>query len=550
MRKQPCTYPIKSARGLPSPQEGLALVITLIALALFSLLGFYVAFRSTTEVRISDNYESAVQARFAALAGVDHARELLRGLNLDDQLKGPDGIYDSSPAYLSQARTFSFRNPIPWSTARSLNILDPAADLAGIPDDGLLNTGKTASGNGTVLIPLTGIAQTVPDPYGPGIITISRYFVKVSDNNRDALEIAQDPADNPFHDGDRVVIVRSLGVARTIRENTSGRDRWNSMAVFEAQLKRRGTFKLQAAFVVQGIDVQPCASTMFDGTSFQVRGDAGIAGIATIDADPGDLVSPADQISASVAPDQQGNISGMGLTPSIRDITAPVSADADTSLLLRKDFLSNFAGSDVPGFADNSFQGNQSWAAGSTPDLGNYDPALPSNDPAQRPKVTLVNGDLSIGDGVAGGGLLIVTGRLTVNGRFAFNGLVLVVGKGEMEAYGMNPGVRGGVYLASLLGSSGQSSWGTVEADPQPGQRDHHRWPFCRDGDQPDSSRAAEHARDYGSAGSVVASSSCFNEDTDLRGSTPIRTSVYIGVNPCGSVSPLGDNGELRRTRV
>ena len=462
MRKRPSTYPNKPARGLSSPQEGLALVITLIALALFSLLGFYVAFRSTTEVRISDNYESAIQARFAALAGLDHARELLRGLNFDDQLRGPDGTYDNSSAYLSQARMFSFRNPIPWTTARSLNIFDPAADVAGIPDDGLLNTGKIGSSSGTVLIPLAGIAQTVPDPYGPGMITISRYFVKVSDNNREASEIARDAADNPFLDGDRVIIVRSLGVARTIRESTSGRDHWNSIAVFEAQLKRRGTFKLKAALVVQGIDVQPCASAMFDGTSFQVRGDAGNPGIATIDVDPGDLVSPANQISSLVASDQQGNISGMGLTPSIRDITAPVSADADTSLLLRKDFLSNFAGSDVPGFADNNFQGNQSWSTGTAPDLGNYDPSLPMNDSGQRPKVTLVNGDLSIGDGIAGGGLLVVTGRLIVSGRFAFNGLILIVGKGEMEAYGMNPGVRGGIYLASLLGSSGQLNWGTA----------------------------------------------------------------------------------------
>src|SRR5512136_1187417 len=146
MRKRSSAPPKKPARGLPPPQEGVALVITLIALALFSLLGFYVALRSTTEVRISDNYESAVQARFGALAGLDHARELLRGLNFDDQLKGPDGTYDSSLAYLSQARTFSFRNPIPWPTARSLDILDPSADLAGIPDDGLLNTGKAGSG--------------------------------------------------------------------------------------------------------------------------------------------------------------------------------------------------------------------------------------------------------------------------------------------------------------------------------------------------------------------------------------------------------------------
>jgi len=91
-----------------------------------------VAFRSTTEVRISDNYEAQFRPVRRA-GGRGSCRELLRGLNFDDQLKGPDGAYDGSSGYLSQARTFSFRNPIPWSTARSLNILDPAPDLAGIP---------------------------------------------------------------------------------------------------------------------------------------------------------------------------------------------------------------------------------------------------------------------------------------------------------------------------------------------------------------------------------------------------------------------------------
>ena len=100
--------------------------MSLIALSLFSLLGLYMALNATTEVRVSDNYESQVQARFAAQAGLNHAQELLRGLRFDYHLKGPDGLIDAGLTDLVQARTYAFRNPLSWATARSMNILDPA----------------------------------------------------------------------------------------------------------------------------------------------------------------------------------------------------------------------------------------------------------------------------------------------------------------------------------------------------------------------------------------------------------------------------------------
>src|SRR5262245_37533605 len=123
-------------------QEGLATLMALVGLSLFSLLGLYAALNATTEVRISDNYESQVQARFAAQAGLNHAQELLRGLQFGDQLKGPDGVNDTGGVYLAQAKTYSFRNPLSWAALRSLSIVDPAPGLAGVNYDGILNTGR------------------------------------------------------------------------------------------------------------------------------------------------------------------------------------------------------------------------------------------------------------------------------------------------------------------------------------------------------------------------------------------------------------------------
>ncbi|MBP1609851.1 MAG: hypothetical protein H6Q04_2086, partial [Acidobacteria bacterium] len=60
-------------------ETGSALLLALVALVLLSLLGFFMSLSATTGVQISDNYESQVQATYASLAGLNHARALLRG---------------------------------------------------------------------------------------------------------------------------------------------------------------------------------------------------------------------------------------------------------------------------------------------------------------------------------------------------------------------------------------------------------------------------------------------------------------------------------------
>src|SRR5438034_1341366 len=213
-----------------SSQQGLALFIAVVALSVFSLLGLYVSLNATTEVRISENYESRQQAGLAARAGLNHARELIRGLEFNDLLRGPDGLKPNPSTYPSTpSKKYAFRNWIDWPTARSLNIMNPDSAVSGLPDDGLFNTG-----DGTILIPATGIALTAPNPYGAGTVITARYFVKVTDND--------DGDNDPFTDKDGIVIVRSTGVAQTLRETGGGAVRANSVAVYEARFKRSQTF--------------------------------------------------------------------------------------------------------------------------------------------------------------------------------------------------------------------------------------------------------------------------------------------------------------------
>ncbi len=437
-------------------EEGMALLVAITALALLSTLGLYLALNATTDLRISDNGESILQARYAAMAGLNHARTVIGGVHFDDLLKGPDGVNDTSFAYINQARTFSFRNPIPWAAARSLNITDPTHDLSGIADDGLVNSGKRGGITGTVLIPLTGIALLAPNPSGAGNITTSRYFVKVSDNNGEASELAKDPYNDPFADGDGAVLVRSIGVAQTIRESAGGVARWNSLSVFEARFQLRTTFDLGSPLVLQGNQVR----AGFSGSGLSISG-ASSAAILTIDTVPGDGIHP-DQILRAAATGK-GYITGGGLpAPSIQDGTGPIGANPIQSQLLRPDYLYGFVNDFVPSFADSVYIGDQYWAAGSIPYMGFFDPTRPYSAAGQDPKVTLVKGSLAVDGNFRGGGLLVVAGDFSCNGSFTYDGLVLVIGGGRVIVDG-SCGIHGGLYVAKLISSGGMITFGDAD---------------------------------------------------------------------------------------
>jgi hypothetical protein len=441
---------------------GFALLVALIALSLISLVGLFLSLAATSGVRVSDNYESLIRARAAGLAGLNHARVLLKGLDFNDLLQGPDGTHDASPATMALARSHGYRSPLGWPVARLLDILDPADAVAGMSDDGIVNTGRHPGGHGVELIPLPGVAQSVRDPNGPGTIVTSRYFVKVSDNNGEAGELAQDPANDPFLDGDGQIIVRSMGIARTLREDMQSGYQRNSVALFEARFRRFSTFDLGASLVVQGSAAEACAMSMFGGSQFLVHGSVANPGIGTIDASTGSGAVSAQQILSQLSPAQRVNIQGSSPAPSVRDITPPAAGSSDKRLLLDLPYLRRFFGRTVPQFADSAYTESQSWIDSAPQSLGSYDPALPATSPGQDPRVTYVNGDLIVGGNLDGAGVLVVAGRLSVTGQFRFYGLVLVAGRGEFVCGGQGS-ITGAVYVASLSDAVGGMSWGTAK---------------------------------------------------------------------------------------
>lgn len=436
-----------------SDEMGAALLLVLLAISIFTLLGLFMALDAVNGLHISDNYESRVQATYAALAGLNHARALMRGLDYDAVLKGMDGAYSRNPAYLKEARSFGFRSPFPMATACSLDILDPFEALSDLPDDGLINTGAWGAKKGIPLIPVTGIVQKAPNPNGQGGITTSRYFVKVTDNNGDASERAEDAEDSPFVDGDGLVIVRSMGIAQTLFKAVGPVWRRNSVVTFEARYRKYSVFDFGPALLVLGSRILP----FFKG-DYEISGGQ-FPGIGVIDTDVNDNDFP-EQILAAKQPGD-GQVSGGGLPdPAILDITRQAVADPDRASILDPQYLWDFVFRNAPRVSDHYYPDNQRWNRGDAPDLGTYDSAKPPGAPGQDPKITVVHGNLFLSGNVSGAGLLIVSGDFICTGDCRYDGLVLVLGSGRVGLHNSGDGITGGLVVASLEAVNGNIGFG------------------------------------------------------------------------------------------
>lgn len=71
-------------------------------------------------------------------------------------------------------------------------------------------------------------------------------------------------------------------------------------------------------------------------------------------------------------------------------------------------------------------------------------------------QITFVDGDVDLGAGDQGSGLLVVTGKLTTHGNTSFKGVILVLGEGSVERSGGGNGIiSGGIIVAKFDKTSG-----------------------------------------------------------------------------------------------
>jgi len=276
-------------------------------------------------------------------------------------------------------------------------------------------------------------------------VTTARYFLKVTDNNGENAEIARDATNDPFHDGDGTIIVRSVGVAKTFAEGSGAATRRNSVAIYEARFMEGTPFNdLGSPAIVIGSDIR----ANFSGNAFDIIGNSAGPGVGTIDTDLNDGIDPAQRLLAATG--GKGNITGNCAPPYQTQCIAPVSAsvmaDPNKAKLKDPDWLWDFVYNQVPRMADYVIRP----AVGDTVRIDSSNIGTPSN-----PKITFIDGDcIGTGD-YYGAGLLVITGNLRLSGAIRWDGLVLVIGKGDFITTGMNNGIFGGLVVAGITTKPG-----------------------------------------------------------------------------------------------
>lgn len=140
----------KIVRTVPTyrDEKGIILIIVLALMAILALAGTTTVITTTTDMKISSNYKTSTQAFYAAEAGVERAKNILKTSTngFSDELLGSDGIQDTSDdGILSFGGASSFGNGT--YTVRITDNDDGDGDLFHDSDNIVVITGIGAINN-------------------------------------------------------------------------------------------------------------------------------------------------------------------------------------------------------------------------------------------------------------------------------------------------------------------------------------------------------------------------------------------------------------------
>ena len=396
-------------------ERGFALLLATIIAVLLTLIGLSLTTSSMTEFQSMNEFEAHEKALMIADAGLNLAKEQLRGQILSDLLSAQTNVPKYTDYTDPEAGSFAARNPILPFEARNINFSD-------LP---------TAVGTRQVQAFLT---STVGSPISNG--WRGRYFASLTDNADEALFGL---LDDPLADMDYSVILRVVGVHPIDGSQGSGvgSARKNAVAILEAELQREMSFDLSSPMNFLG----PNVDATFAGNAFNISGDDDHPAIGVMNDDPGtdgadgyaSLLSAVGSFGTLIGKNGPDGIPIMDLTQTVRDDAEPGSDN-----LFDPDYLMRFA-SLIAAFADVLYETDQVLEGRNTV-LGTVD----------DPQITVALGDLDLSGRGSGAGILVVKGNLIYEGAFDFDGVFLVLGEGNVTLSGANKTITGGLLIARI----------------------------------------------------------------------------------------------------
>jgi len=448
-------------------ERGIALLLCLFALLLLTTIGAGLMYMANLETSVNYNYRSAMQAYYASKAGLEEARDRIRFgnsytvappvvmpstsnvagiiyiLNTPDSSGDPVKPWDSSNRYFDDELC---NEPFFSGTTNALGftpVYGVPCGASQAPPSGSYTTVtsndpgyNTSSAMGYKWVRITQ-KQNCTAFYGvDGMIGTT-----CNAGANKARQVCADPNDLINGTPREILIpagattcetaspaLRSVYLITSLASSPRGARRMTQYEIASVTLPPLpGALTLDGPTPTVNINFPNSNANHFDGNDHATSGcTAGPAAPAIATVDSG---SNSNVISSLPHP---ANYTGAGTTPSVQ--TATLNSKYATVGALQQ------LVTDITAGADQVFGNN---------------PAGVNLGTDSSPKVTVVNGDFSMGNS-HGAGLLLVTGVLTTQGNPDFNGVILVIGKGVANlGGGGNGSFNGGMFVANLYDSSG-----------------------------------------------------------------------------------------------
>lgn len=392
-------------------RKGFIAVVALPVMAILLLVGVTFLSTATTENTMVANEINGQKAFNIAEAGIDHAKRVLLGANLNTVLANNGATLFGG----SNSGPISF----PDGTNGTYNVTVSNNNVcAGNPPTFMGKPCDTAGSNATT--DLDGVVV---------VESTGTYTRNGTTATRVIRALIQAPP-----------ILNPPSLVFTLNGTTNPRD--TTGFTFSGN-----------NFRIQGRDTDPCANSACTNTT-PICGSQTCSGGVAVPAlgvqacptcDSGK--KPFEEATDAVRQSQPDQITGAGTDPSIQVVTTAITADYLANTL--KPFLTAHATVTCTGGSISNFNGGlPNNCTGSSANFG-----TPAN-----PQITVVNGALQMqgSPDVTGFGILLVTGNLKMTGGASFHGIIIVDGDdGGVEFSGNSNVVWGAIIQINRSGSNG-----------------------------------------------------------------------------------------------
>jgi Tfp pilus assembly protein PilX len=442
-------------------EQGMALVMALIALLVVTSIGLTMMYSTDTETTINGNYRDEQTAYYAAKAGLEEARDRM-------QPSATNSISASLPTALPGAANGALYviNPTggetvaPWLTTNAYYDDEICKEVTGcttvgglqIPPGttwyvcpaGCTSTTPALSASSTYatspVLPYKWMRITLKtDGSASGWSGATHNYMYVDGKSANASYYVCWNGTNEFAQSTACASPNyAVYMMTTMAVTPSGTRR-----VLQYELTRdKLNLSFPAALTLDGSSSSLSTVSGPSSNPFHMDGHdhAGCGGAATAAAGEAIGVTNTSDIAtvtAGIPSNRLDHYSGASnLTPDVVNVSASLPA-TENSVSSLNTMLATIKAS-----ADQVYNSNQT--------------SLANPGTAAAPQTIYINGDYSPSGSVTGYGILVVTGTFSPGGNVGWNGIVLVIGKGIVSGNGGgNNQYNGAMIVAKTVDASG-----------------------------------------------------------------------------------------------